>query len=225
MRYFVIEGVDTSGKSTHWNLLATRIQNARINPLSQVNTSYISPNDVIFIQEPSNLPLGKRVRDMILHENITNDDMSRFLLFLAQRAELIQYYKSLPNIVISDRSLISGIAYKGIDSIISIKQALDINLIATRNILPEKIVFLKLSYDEIIKRLKKKMELNNTAKDHIELKGAKYLYDIQLQFEQILQEISLYARSKDININILELDASYSKEILHNEIRLFFGVS
>lgn len=91
--YVVLEGIDTSGKSTQIELLKTKYR------------------DAIFTKEPSSSEFGKKIRELALYGGL--DNTTQALLFMADRAnhtkELI-----IPNknkLIISDRSFISGIAY------------------------------------------------------------------------------------------------------------------
>ncbi|RDU71328.1 dTMP kinase [Helicobacter aurati] len=223
MRYFVIEGIDTSGKSTQWNLLRKKSSHAYlIDSFLQDSMSTIPPESTVFIQEPSNTPLGNTIRDIILHKQILNNSRAMFLLFLAQRAELLAHCKSLPNIVISDRSLISGISYA---TDIDIEQALMLNLFATHNILPQKIVFLELSLEALQQRLTQKNTSNTQQQiDNIESKGAAYLYQIQRRLKETLKIITHYAQNNQRQIEICSLDATEPQNILHEEISNFFKI-
>ena len=92
--YLIVEGIDTSGKSTQIELLK------KLYP------------DAITTKEPGGTPIGIKIREMILHEGV-NNHKSELFLFLADRAE---HYKNIiePNLdktIISDRGFISGIAY------------------------------------------------------------------------------------------------------------------
>ena len=91
--YIVLEGIDTSGKSTQIELLSNKFKNA------------------IFTKEPSASAFGKQIRELSLYGNL--DNTTQALLFMSDRAnhtkEII-----LPNkdkLIISDRSFISGVAY------------------------------------------------------------------------------------------------------------------
>ena len=88
--YLALEGIDTCGKSTQIELLKRRFPRA------------------IFTKEPGGSVLGKELRDILLHGNITSKK-AEFLLFLSDRAEHIERVIAprLGNLIISDRSLIS----------------------------------------------------------------------------------------------------------------------
>ncbi|RDU64233.1 dTMP kinase [Helicobacter didelphidarum] len=223
MHYFVIEGIDTSGKTTQHKLLQQRLGGVNLQ-------DYKKHDDIIFINEPGATDLGFYIRQLLLHEHIEISKKASFLLFLAQRAEIFTQIINIPNIVISDRSLLSGIAY---DLSLNITQALYFNLFATYNTLPEKIVFLEIPQNEIAKRLSGKQL------DSIEQNGIEYLMNIQSRFHEILHyicDIETYKKISTIQEDyslqkfyhqntlpkILRLDATYSKEELHEQIFTFF---
>ena len=93
--YVVIEGIDTSGKSTQIQELKLALQEA------------------IFTFEPGATPLGKKLRKILLEDSIELDSRAEMLLFLADRAQHAhEILKANPDkLIISDRSLISGMAY------------------------------------------------------------------------------------------------------------------
>ena len=229
MQYYVIEGIDTSGKTTQCNLIK---DSCSCISLSEYTDS--KRNEIVLLNEPGGTELGNLVREILLNKQIEMAENSAFLLFLAQRAELFMRIKDLPNKIISDRSLISGIAYA--DNI-DIYEALKLNLFATNGILPQKIVFLELSKEALIERLKQKQL------DNIESKGIEYLMKIQSRFKNILQylqtpnllnTIKQYKESGNINADfmqlqnmqpeILMLNAKLPKEELHRDICSFFGI-
>ena len=151
--YIAIEGIDTSGKSTQITLLKERY------------------TDAIFTKEPGASSIGATIRDMLLYNEVSSSKAEMFL-FLADRAEHIEdiIKPNLEKLIISDRSLISGMAYaKELDN----QTLAVINRIAVDNIVPDFVVLLKISEDELITRLANKKE------DKIEARGIDYLLEIQ----------------------------------------------
>lgn len=181
--YVVIEGIDTAGKSTQLDILKEKRK------------------DAIFTKEPGGTKLGIKIREMVLNAE-ANSNVAEMLLFLADRAEHINEI-ILPNkdkLVISDRSLISGIAYaKSFD----LKLVCTLNLIATQNILPDKVILLKLSKEELENRLSQK-EI-----DGIEKRGSDYLIDIQNRMIEVLDILK---------INCLIIDAKEPISVIEKEI-------
>ena len=126
--YITIEGIDTSGKSTQ---------------IAALQASF--PNAVI-TKEPGGTEIGKEIREMVLSAK-AKSKKAEFLLFLADRAEHITEVIE-PNIkdkmIISDRSVVSGVAYALIQGAISETAILHLNRFATNGIYPEKVFLLRL---------------------------------------------------------------------------------
>ncbi|RLD17952.1 MAG: dTMP kinase [Caldiserica bacterium] len=99
--FITFEGIDGSGKSTQAMLLKDRF--------NQLN------RPVVFTKEPGGTPLGKKIREILLNDNM--NPVSEFLLFAADRKEHAKkiIVPSLSNgkIVISDRFADSSVAYQG----------------------------------------------------------------------------------------------------------------
>lgn len=185
--YIALEGIDTCGKSTQIKYLKDKYAQA------------------IITREPGGSVLGTHIRELILKEQTLEQDAcmdfkTEFLLFLADRAEHTAKIIK-PNqdkLIISDRSLISGIAYAK-----DILQAKEFNLFATDNILPDLVIILKLDEKTLRYRLGQK------PNDAIEQRGVRYLLDIQKNIENI---------TKDLKCDLEIIDASNSIESIHNTI-------
>lgn len=99
--FITFEGIDGSGKSTQAMLLKDRF-----NQLDR---------PVVFTKEPGGTPLGKKIREILLNDNM--NPVSEFLLFAADRKEHAKkiIIPSLADgkIVISDRFADSSVAYQG----------------------------------------------------------------------------------------------------------------
>ncbi len=177
--YVVIEGVDTAGKSTQLNLLKKKYQ------------------DAIFTKEPGGTKIGLKLRDMALNGE-AKSKIAEMFLFLADRAEHIEKVIK-PNqnsLIISDRSVISGIAYA---SSLPLEIVTSLNLIATSNILPSHVILLELTPEELKKRLSEK------TNDSIELRGIDYLIDIQNRMKKTVEILKLNHLFIDASLNIEEI--------------------
>ena len=185
--YIAIEGIDTAGKSTQISALAGNFP------------------DAIITKEPGATKVGKEIRELVLSAK-AQSKKAEFLLFLADRAEHIQEVIK-PNIdknmIISDRSAVSGIAYAIVQGDIEKKDLLNLNDFATDKIYPQKIFLLKLTKEELIYRLSQK-EL-----DGIELRGVEYLLKIQ---------DALIEATKLLNIELVSIDATQSIDTITAQI-------
>ncbi len=178
--YVVLEGIDTCGKSTQIQRLQQHFK------------------DAIFTKEPGGSEIGEQIRDMILQgENLSK--MAEFFLFLADRAQhLHEVIKpNINKLVISDRSLISGVAYAGFES------ALEMNKFCMENIMPDICFAFKIPKDALLSRLQAK------SHDKIESRGIEYLLEIQ---ERIITSAKKIAKNTHI------IDATQSIDSITNFI-------
>lgn len=183
--YVALEGIDTAGKSTQISLLKEVFPNA------------------LFTLEPGGSRLGEKVREILLEGEFDLSDRAEFLLFLSDRAEHCSKVL-LPNrdkLIISDRSIISGIAYA---RNIPWDQALSLNLFSTSGYKPDMVVLLELSKQELTKRLSAKKQ------DSIELRGIEYLLEIQER---------MISSCEALGVRLLRIDASLAKEEIHARIK------
>jgi len=182
--YLAIEGIDTAGKTTQINRLQARIPTA------------------LFIKEPGFTSVGKKLREIVLFQEIHS--RTELLLFLADRTELIERVirPNRSKLIISDRSLVSGIAY-GVAGGEGLDQLIRFNKFATGGILPDHVVILKLTYQELERRLKGK------KRDRIETRGITYLLKIQTLLEEATARLG---------IPTTILDASLPPELITAQI-------
>ncbi len=186
--YVAIEGIDTAGKSTQLELLEKRYKNA------------------IFTKEPGGTKLGTKLRTMALNGE-AKSNIAEMFLFLADRAEHIEEVikQNQDKMIISDRSLISGIAYA---NHLDLDKLIELNLLATNNILPSHTILLHLSENELKNRLSKKKN------DAIELRGTDYLLNIQEKMKESIKKLKL---------NHIIIDASLSIEQIEKQIKDFLN--
>jgi dTMP kinase len=190
--YLILEGVDTSGKSTQLELLKNIYPKA------------------CFTKEPGGTKLGLKIREMILHEGVQNHKAELFL-FLADRAE---HYKNIietyhDKMVISDRGLISGIAYALANhESYEMDFLITLNRFALDDKMPDKVVLL-LTNEALIKE-----RMGEKNADMIEKRGITYLLKIQAIMIEVLEAL---------NLDYITIDASKEKEIIHQEIKGFIS--
>jgi len=186
--YIAIEGIDTAGKSTQLDIL-------------QKNHS-----EAIFTKEPGATQIGKELREMVLTGR-AQSKMAEMFIFLADRAEHIEEV-IIPNndkIVISDRSLVSGIAYA---KDIPLEIATSLNLMAVNNTLPSHVILLELSRKELTARLGAKKN------DSIESRGIDYLLDVQTRLKESI---------KLLKLNHIIIDASMPIKTIAKTIEEFLN--
>ena len=182
--YIAIEGIDTSGKSTQIDLLKNEFK------------------DALFVKEPGFTPLGVKLREIIFNDDISKK--TELFLFLADRAETIEKIikPNFNKLIISDRSVISGIAY-GME-FFDFDLLVNLNRFATDSIFPQFVIILKLEKEKLINRLSQKNH------DNIEKRGIDYLLRIQ---ENIITTCN------KLEIPYLLLDATNSIEEINFRIK------
>jgi dTMP kinase len=186
--YFILEGIDTAGKSTQLDILKQKYPSA------------------IFTKEPGGTPLGNKIRDIVL-QGEASSKVSEMFLFLADRAQhSFEIIRQNPDeMIISDRGVISGIAYA---KDIPMDIAITLNLIALNGAVPTKIVLLELTKEELEKRLSQK------TNDAIEKRGSQYLIDVQERMKQAIKELNFDAKFIDARLSVSEI-AKEIQDFLH----------
>lgn len=184
--YIAIEGIDTAGKSTQVECLRASLPNA------------------VVTKEPGGTEAGKEIREIVLSAK-TKSKKAEFLLFLADRAEHMKEIiePNLDKTIISDRSVVSGVAYALVQGEISETAILHLNRFATGGIYPSKVFLLYLTKEELSLRLSQK------KLDGIELRGEEYLLKIQ---------DSLIKASELLGIELVTIDATKDIASITNEI-------
>ena len=185
--YITIEGIDTAGKSTQIELLKEKFKNG------------------LFIREPGETDIGKKLREIIFTKNISRK--TELFLFLADRSETIEKIIK-PNknrFIVSDRSLISGIAY-GIEYFNLLELEM-FNSFATEKIYPDLVIILKLNRKTLEKRLSKK------SHDNIEKRGVEYLLSIQKNLIEVTNKLCIKNIIIDANLPIKEIHNKIMEKI------------
>jgi len=190
--YVVIEGIDTAGKSTQLEILKQKYPEA------------------IFTKEPGGTEIGVKIREMVLNGE-AKSKVAEMFLFLADRAEhSFQVVKKNPdNIIISDRGFLSGIAYA---KTAPLEIAISLNIMALNGAMPDKIVILELTKEELEYRLSQKEQ------DSIEKRGSTYLLDIQAR---MIEAINMINSMGSKQIELLIIDAKKPIETIEEEIQSF----
>ena len=140
--FVTFEGLDGSGKSTQVELLRARLEAAG--------------REVVTAREPGGTPLGEGVRELVLNRTEMTP-WAEAALFAAARAELVERVVA-PALergadVICDRYIDSSLAYQGIARGLGVDPVLELNLNATRGLLPDRTFLLLLDPEESARRL------------------------------------------------------------------------
>jgi len=190
--YIIFEGVDTCGKSTQVELFAQK------------------HNNIVTTKEPGGTKVGQKFREILLESDEKLSPNAELLLFLADRAE---HYASVVkpalknNIVISDRGLISGIAYALANHPTLDKDfLLHVNKFALDDNLPDKVVLFKTNHKLITQRL------GDKEKDTIEKRGIDYLLHVQDLMKDTLDSL---------HVEYIEVNSEDTIEEIYKQIKEF----
>jgi dTMP kinase len=185
------EGLDGSGKSTQ----AERLREALAD----------EGREVVLTREPGGTELGERVRELLL----AGEGMSAWAeaaLFAAARAELVERV-IVPALergadVLCDRYVDSSLAYQGIARGLGVERVLELNLAATRGLLPDCTFLLLLDPVEAARR--------SGATDRIEREGDDFRASVDRAYRNLAE---LYPD------RIVALDGGGSPDEIAEEIR------
>ena len=190
--YVIIEGIDTAGKSTQLDILKEKYP------------------EIVFTKEPGGTDMGVKLRQMVLNGE-AKSKVAEMFLFLADRAEhsFEVLKKNKEKIVISDRGFLSGIAYA---TSAPLEIAISLNIMALNGVVPDKVIILELTKEELEYRLSQKEH------DSIEKRGSQYLLDIQTRMKDAITMINDISDQK---IELLIVDAKRPIEDISKKIQDF----
>ena len=165
--FVTFEGIDGSGKSTQVRLLAERLR--------------AEGRDVVETREPGGTALGERIRELILH----GDSMAPWAeaaLFAAARAQLVDEVirpaLARGEDVLCDRYIDSSLAYQGLARGLGVERVLELNILATGGLLPDRTVFLRVPLDEAARR-------RGSDSDRLEREGSAFVASVDRAYEEL----------------------------------------
>ena len=131
--FVTFEGIDGSGKTTQVELLKTVLE--------------AEGREVVATREPGGTEVGEQIRQILLH-GLPITPWAEAALFAAARAELVEAVIR-PALergadVLCDRYIDSSLAYQGLAREVGVERVLDMNLQATRGLLPDLTILLLL---------------------------------------------------------------------------------
>ena len=163
------EGVDGSGKTTQVRLLAETLE--------------AEGREVVAVREPGGTKLGEHVRELLL-EGDSMAPWAEAALFAAARAQLVDEVIR-PALargadVICDRYIDSSLAYQGIARGLGVERVLELNLVATGGLLPERTFLLVVPPEEATRR-------RHDEPDRLEREGEEFHAIVERAYSELAQ--------------------------------------
>ncbi len=190
--FFAFDGLDGTGKSTQMDLFVTWLME--------------SGYDVVRCIDPGTTPVGQRIRELLLGDEVPIGRMSEMLLFMAARAQLVEsVIKPALNAgrtVVSDRFLLANLVYQGYAGGLNVDAIREIGRVATQGTLPDIMFVLDMSPQLAAERMQRE-------RDRMEDQDASYIERLRAGF---LTEAACDPR-------IVVIDAARDIESVQAEIR------
>lgn len=206
--FITFEGPDGCGKTSIINL---------------IKEYYKDNKKIIFTREPGGTEISEKIRELILSND--NENMSprtEALLYSASRAqhidELVRPNLEKGNVVISDRFVLSSLAYQGGGRELGVENVKKINDFAIDGVNPDLIIFF---YVDPLTTLKRKSLSENA--DRLELSGDDFhcrVYDTymelldELKDEKVLRKVDATKSMEEVFENVKNIIDEKLEELL-----------
>lgn len=188
-KFIVFEGSDGSGKTTI-------LKNVK---------KYLDDNNIDYVltREPGGTKISEKIRDLVLsNENKEMGDRTEALLYAASRAqhvkEIIKPNLEKGRLVISDRFVMSSLAYQGYGRQLGADQVKMINDFAIDSTKPDYTIFFNVDPITVLERKRANVEA-----DRLENEEESYHQRVYNGYQDLLDDESL---------NLIVIDASKSIE-------------
>lgn len=173
-KFIAFEGSDGSGKST---------------VLEKVK-EYLDNNNVKYIvtREPGGTKIGEQIREILINnDNSEMDDKTEALLFAAARAQSVEEKLKVEleknDLVISDRYILSSLAYQGYARNLGIEAVRSINDFATGKLNPDYTFFLDVDPITVLERKRQAVE-----SDRLEEEGNIFHQKVYDGYKYLIQD-------------------------------------
>ncbi len=179
--FVTFEGLDGSGKTTQVELLARGLRE--------------EGREVVTPREPGGTTLGERVRELLL-EGDAMAPWAEAALFAAARAQLVDEVirPALANgaDVVCDRYIDSSLAYQGLARGLGVERVLQLNVLATAGLFPDRTFFLLLTPEEATTRL-------GDERDRIEREGPEFSVEVDRAYRHLAAQFPERVVAVDAN--------------------------
>jgi dTMP kinase len=165
--FVTFEGVDGSGKTTQVGLLAERLR--------------AEGRNVVDTREPGGTSVGERVRELLLDGEAVAP-WAEAALFAAARAQLVDEIVR-PALadgadVLCDRYIDSSLAYQGLARGLGVERVLELNLLATGGLLPDRTFLILLPPEAAAAR-------RSRPPDRIEGEGKEFAAEVDRAYREL----------------------------------------
>lgn len=193
--FFSIDGGDGTGKSTQVRLLVDWLR--------------AEGHEVVACRDPGSTALGESVREILLHRtDMAIHRRSEMLLYMAARAQLVEEVirpaLAAGQTVVSDRYLLSNVAYQGHGGGLDVDMLWQVGLAATGGLTPALTIVLDMPSAAAADRI-------DRALDRMEQQGAAFHARVRQGF---LEEAA--RRPGQIGV----VDAARAVDVVQNDIRV-----
>lgn len=191
--FLTLEGPDGSGKST----IGKRINDELI------SLGY----DVVLTREPGGTDIGEDIRKILLSKfNNNMSDIAESLLYAASRSQHV-YEKIRPaledgKIVLSDRFVMSSLAYQGGARGLGMETVMAVNKFAMDGVYPDRIIFFDIEPEITLKRKTIGRDL-----DRLELEGLQFH---NLVYNGYVEAINMFPE------NVIKINANQTEDEVFN---------
>jgi len=197
--FIVFEGLDGSGKSTQQQLLNDKLQFDKISNIS--------------FREPGSTVIGDQIIK-ILQSDQKLSPLSELLLFYVSRSAIIEekIKPALANydVVICDRYFYSSIAYQGYGRGMNIDFINQINDEVVKNIIPDLIFYMDISWEE--KKKRKGININ----DRFEKEDRVFHNKVRSGYKSMAKKDSAKWKIIDAEENVENISSFIYKTVKYN---------
>jgi dTMP kinase len=163
--FFAFDGLDGTGKSTQMDLFVSWLLE--------------SGHNVVRCIDPGTTPVGQRIRELLLGDEVPIGRMSEMLLFMAARAQLVESVikpaLDAGRTVVSDRYLLANLVYQGYAGGLNVDAIREIGRVATQGIMPDIMFVLDMSPQLAAERMQRE-------RDRMEDQDATYIERLRAGF-------------------------------------------
>lgn len=192
--FFSFDGIDGVGKSTQMDLFCGWLRDAK--------------HDVVPCRDPGGTNLGEAIREIVLHKTeYSMGAVAEMLLYMASRAQLVEEVirpaLAKGQTVVSDRFLLSNVAYQGYAGGVDVDAAWQVGEAATTGLQPDLTFVLDMDAEHAAGRLSREL-------DRMESRGIEYLSRVRDGF-------LVEARQRPEQIVVINADQQ--PDAVHADIR------